>query len=205
MAVFITFEGGDGSGKSTLLARLEYALRNEEVSFLTTREPGGTPLGEKIRELLIEETSPLAELFLLEAARAEHVEKLIKPSLKKGVNVLCDRFTHSSMAYQGAALGLKAELVEKLNRIATAGLMPHATVWLRLPPEIAIERMQKRQISHRFDEKEISFHKKVFRAYEKLSKLEKKRFIVLNATLTQDEIYESLLAHPLWKQLRKKM
>ena len=206
-ARLITVEGGDGSGKSTLLARIEQLFKENGTSYLLTREPGGTPVAEEIRELLLRpraagsSMTPLTELLLYESSRADHVEKVIRPALKNGKSVLCDRFTHSSLAYQGYARGLGVDLVKRLNEAATQGLSPDIVIWLKLAPSEARKRMAARGAKDRLENEDTSFHESVFKAFETIAREESSRFIVLDAAQSPDEVFAQLLAHPLWKQL----
>ncbi|MBI2606189.1 MAG: dTMP kinase [Deltaproteobacteria bacterium] len=215
---FITVEGGDGSGKSTLITniRAEFAARG--VPHLCTREPGGTPVAEEIRGILLKPGRTVvarAELLLYEAARAEHVDGVIRPALDRGVNVLCDRFTHSSIAYQGAARGLPKQLVEMANWVATGGfkvdssgfklgsglgLDPDAVIWLRLSPAEARRRSRGRGDENRLDAEDSGFHERVFAAFEEMSR-SSGRFIVLDASQDEKTVFNQLLAHPLWRKM----
>ena len=196
---FITVEGSDGSGKSTLLLRLQSYVQNRGVNCLFTREPGGTELGEQIRDLILSRPmTSLTELFLYEAARAEHVAQVILPALKSGKFVFCDRFTHSTLAYQGAARGLPIKLIEQLNRVATLGLKPDAVIWLKLSPNEAEKRRDTRGGHTRLDSERKSFHLSVHRSFTAMAK--QKQFIVLNASRSPDEIFDELISHPLWKK-----
>lgn len=202
MANFITIEGSDGSGKSTLLKQVADYFRKNKIPLLVTREPGGTKLGEKIRKIILEnEMIPLTELFLYEAARAEHVELVIRPALKKGIHVICDRFTHSSLAYQAVGRGLDLNLVSKLNAIATDNLKPDAVIWLHLPPLVAHKRLYGRKgAKNRFDFEKQAFRNRVHRCFLNLSRKER-NFITLNALKSSHEVFDELLAHSLWKKL----
>jgi dTMP kinase len=207
-ARFITLEGGDGSGKSTLLAKIEKDFTARKIPWISTREPGGTPAGEEIREIILRKPAagttpiaPLTELLLYEAARAEHVEKLIRPTLAAGKTVLCDRFTHSSVAYQGAARGLGTELVSRLNHAATSGLEPDAVIWLKLDPVEARKRTGSRGGENRLDAEKHAFHQAVFDAFCKMAEDEANHFIVLDASASPDEVFAALCRHPLWIRL----
>ncbi len=202
MASFITIEGSDGSGKSTLIGRIESHLRGLGVQFQLTREPGGTPIAEEIREIILKpnrKLSPLCELLLFEAARAEHVATFIRPALQSGCSVICDRFTHSSLAYQGIARGLGEEMVAGLNDLATGGLKPTAVIWLKLDPKIAWDRIESRGgEKSRLDSETMAFHRRVFEAFEHLAQRDPEHFIVLDAARSPEEVFQQLLGHPNW-------
>lgn len=148
MAIFITFEGVEGCGKSTQAALLKGHLEASGRKVVAVREPGGTLLGEKIRSILVSSEgagmSPLTELFLYEACRAELVQKVIRPALDAGVDVICDRFCDSTLAYQGWGRGLDISAIKRLNSIATGGLVPSVTFLLDCPPEVGLSRALKR-------------------------------------------------------------
>ena len=148
---FITFEGGEGTGKSTQLGLLDEWLRTLGHTTVLTREPGGTALGEAVRALLLDpdlEPDGVSEIFLLEASRRDHVERVIRPALEDGTVVLCDRFTDSSLVYQGVVRGLGWDRVAELNRIATGGLEPDLTLVFDMDPEQALARARSRNSSH---------------------------------------------------------
>ena len=160
MACFIVFEGGDGSGKSTQARSLFRRLRRRRVKVLRTHEPGGTPLGQARRRLLKsgETMTPISELMLFEAARAQLVQQVIKPFLDQGGVVIADRFTSSTVAYQGYGRGLDRELIERLDREATGGLEPDLTVFLDLPVEVALARKAGGP-GDNFDDAPLDFHR----------------------------------------------
>ncbi len=147
--LLITFEGGEGSGKSTQVRLLSQRLQTLGWPCLCTREPGGTPLGQSLRELLLHKTDtrldPLAELLLYAADRAQHITEVIHPALQAGHLVLCDRHTDSTLAYQGYGRGLDLSLIEQLNSIATQGIRPDITFWLNLSPDLGLARTRQRQ------------------------------------------------------------
>jgi dTMP kinase len=194
-APFIVFEGIEGCGKSTQIARLAARLEAGGRSCLTTREPGGTPLGEALRELLLgwqgSELDGLTELFLLEASRRAHVRQVISPALQAGTTVISDRFADSSMAYQGGGRGLDPELIERLNRIATEGVEPDLTVLLDLAPEEGLRRVRERERGEdRLEREVIDFHRRVREAYLSLARRrDKQRFRVIDANLPADAIH----------------
>jgi dTMP kinase len=182
--VFITFEGMDGSGKTTQLRRLGERLRGMGRAVLETAEPGGTTIGRKIRQILLDagnqELSPTAELLLYFASRAQNVEEAILPALERGEIVLADRFTDSTLAYQGCARGLGAEAVRSLDRIACRGLRPDLTLLLDIGPETSVARARARNLAEtsaetRMDEQSADFHRKVYEAYQALVTSEPER------------------------------
>jgi dTMP kinase len=175
MAFFITFEGVEGSGKSTQirLLRERFIQRGQQV--LITREPGGCPIADAIRAILLDPDNhglvPRAELLLYAAARAQHIEEIVRPALATGCMVLCDRFADATTAYQGGGRGLDAALVAELNAVATAGLSPDLTLLLDYPAELGLARARQRiqqgaqQAESRFELEELAFHQRVRSAY----------------------------------------
>jgi dTMP kinase len=190
--LFITFEGGEGTGKSTQIARLAARLRRRGVEPVITREPGGTPLAESIRGLLLETNPPpaaLAEAFLMEAARAELVAAVIRPALAAGRVVLCDRYDDSTLAYQGAGRGLDAAMLRELNRVATGGLVPGLTLLFDLDPTAGLARRAgAAEATNRLDREPSEFHTRVRARYLELAAAETARFVVLNASLAPDAL-----------------
>lgn len=171
---FITFEGTEGAGKSTVLREIAELLRKRGHQVLCTREPGGTPMAEKIRNLILQEKmNEWTELFLYEAARAEHVMTHVKPALSRGEVVLCDRFTDSSLAYQSSARGLNWKTVSTLNGIATQKLVPHLTIWLDLDPEAGLRRVRD---PNRFEAEGVAFQKKVRLGFRRAMREQPKRW-----------------------------
>ncbi|HXI09638.1 MAG TPA: dTMP kinase, partial [Thermodesulfobacteriota bacterium] len=172
MGFFITFEGIEGSGKSTQMEMLRRYLVDRGADVLTLREPGGTLLGEKVRELILKEwdepVDPIAELFLYEACRAQVVANVIRPALKSGRTVVCDRFTDSTLAYQGYARGLDIDAIRYMNDRATGGLVPDLTVLIDLAPEAGLARVGGRGgCEDRLEKESVLFHKKVRDGYLK--------------------------------------
>jgi dTMP kinase len=195
--LFITFEGGEGSGKSTQLRRLAAQLRREGRVVLETVEPGGTAIGMQIRRVLLDaknhELRPTTELLLMFAARAQNVDELILPALSRGEIVLCDRFTDSSLVYQGAARGLGAEVVYEVDRIACRGLIPNLTIVVDIATELGLERAhgrnQKTQhVETRIDEQAIEFHRKVRDAYLRLASDEPDRVKLIDGSRSEEEV-----------------
>jgi dTMP kinase len=188
--VFVTFEGLDGSGKTTQAERLAETLRAEGRDVVATREPGGTPLGEEVRKLLLGvEMSPWAEATLFAAARAELVERVIAPALAAGRDVICDRYIDSSLAYQGLARGLGAERIFDLNLTATGGLLPDRTFLVLVDPEVAAKRSAA---GDRIEREGADFHRKVDEAYRSLATMYPDRITTVDGDRPADEIAEEI-------------
>lgn len=188
--MLITFEGIDGAGKTTQVNLLEGYLKEKGLKVVVRREPGGTEVGEKIREILIRErVNPKAELFLLLASRSELVEE-IRSFLAEGTVVILDRFVDSSMAYQGFGRGIDPSLVEKLNEFATGGLKPDVTFYLDVGVDVALER--KGKAKDRFEERE--FLEKVRQGYLEIARREKERFVIVDGTLPPDEVHRIVVS-----------
>jgi dTMP kinase len=192
---FITFEGIDGSGKSTQARLLAGELRLKGYNVLTTCEPGGTPLGRRLREAFLEteETvAPLAELLLFAADRAQHVEFLVKPALEEGKIVISDRFADATVAYQGTGRGFPEKTINQIVNLATGGLKPDLTLFFDLPIEKAILRAKSRDdnetVRNRMDAETTDFYKRVREAYLRIAEKEPKRFRIVEADGAVDEI-----------------
>ena len=198
MACFIVFEGGDGSGKSTQARSLLRRLRRRGVKVLRTHEPGGTPLGQSLRRLLKsgDSMTPMSELLLFEAARAQLVWQVIKPHLEEGGVVIADRFTSSTMAYQGYGRGLDRELIERLNREATGGLEPDLTVLLDVPVETALARKGGGN-ADTFDDAPVDFHRKIRRGYSALAAADPEGWLVLDGQRPPEE-----LSREIWDKVQ---
>ena len=193
MALFITFEGGEGSGKSVQAKALYRRLLQSAIPVLLTHEPGGTPFGNKVGSWLkwteVKDISPLTELLLFNASRAQLVNEVIRPSLGKGKFVICDRYTGSTTAYQSYGRGLDLGMVEAINNTATQGLKPDLTVLLNIPVEEGLARKRvKRQ--DRFEQEDIAFHQRVREGYLKLAANDPQRWLVVDATQSKEEIEE---------------
>lgn len=189
--VFVTFEGIDGSGKTTQARMLCEALGSQAVA---VREPGGTQLGERVRELLADpviEASPAAEAFLFATARAQLVSEVVRPALERGQVVVCDRFIDSSLAYQGAGRGIGIEEVARINRLATDGLVPDLTVLLWIEPDRAATRTS--DADDRFERDGIELQRKVLKAYEQLAADEPNRFVCIAADKAPGEIHAEVI------------
>ncbi len=203
-AFFITFEGGEGSGKSTQLRLLADRLSTHGIETLSTREPGGSPQSEQIRDLVLQgdndRWTPMTEALLIAASRAEHVSRKIIPSLASGRWVLCDRFADSSIAYQGAARGLGTKRIAKLQRLVLGDFGPDLTLILDLPPKLGLARALEREAvlktgEDRFERAGKQFHKDIRRAYHKITEAEPDRCKLIHADATIDDIHEAVWAH----------
>jgi dTMP kinase len=193
--VFITFEGIEGCGKTTQARLLYEWLLERGFSVLLTREPGGTPAAEAVREVLLkkwEESFPAAaELLLYEGARAFHCQNLIKPALREGTAVICDRFTDSTLAYQHFGRGIERSTVELLNRFATGGLKPELTVLIDLPVEEALRRLKREK--DRLESEPLEFHERVRQGFLKLAEEEPQRFVVIDGRTGVEEVFKEVL------------
>lgn len=192
--LFIVLEGPDASGKSTQLKLLAQALTVRGVPVLTTREPGGTPLGQKLRQLLLDPVQrmhPLTELLLMVADRHEHVEDVIRPALGAGKWVLCSRYTLSTCAYQGRGRGVDLGLIQRLNQLATGGLEPDYVFLLDLPPQVAYERTRERD---RFEGEGLAFFTQVRVAYLELIRSIPRGYVI-DGTLPPERVSAEILAH----------
>jgi dTMP kinase len=199
--LFITFEGPDGSGKSTQARLFAERLRQAGREVLESVEPGGTPVGQQIRRILLDpankELTATAELLLMFAARAQNVEQWILPALHQGTIVVSDRFTDSSIAYQGAGRGLGWEAVYQLDRIACQGLVPDLTICIDIDTETGLARALARGNSEtRLEEQAIEFHRKAREAYHDLARREPQRFRLIDGRGTQDAV-----AAQVWEQV----
>lgn len=203
---FITLEGGEGSGKTTLLHQLAAFLTQQGYDVTTTREPGGTPLGEMIRDLVLHHNASMsmgteAELLLFLAARAQHIKEKILPALQAGQVVLCDRFNDSTIAYQGGARGLGIQYVQKLCRIICGPVTPKLTLFLDVPPATGLARSRRVHKEHaasgeldRIESEALSFHQKIQEVFEYLAKKEPLRIYKIDATKSQDEVQKEAIS-----------
>jgi dTMP kinase len=186
LSLFITFEGGEGSGKSTQARVLHQRLSRKDIPALLTHEPGGTPLGQQIRQWLkgTGDIDPQTELLLFTASRAQLVASVIRPALKSGTVVICDRFYHSTIAYQGYGRGFSLELIQATNNFATGGLKPDLIVLLDLPVEHRLSRKTPRD---RFEQEETAFHQRVRNGYLEMAKEDPKRWLLIDGALSKKE------------------
>jgi len=195
--LFITFEGTEGCGKTTQCRRLARVLRSQRYQVLETREPGGTPLAEAIRRLLlshskttstIETITPVCEAALILAARSQHVAHVIRPALAKGMIVLCDRFFDSTLAYQGYGRKIDLTFLNHSHQFATEGLTPHLTFLLDLPIQEGLARRQKSKHQNRLDQESLDFHQRVRRGFIALAKQNPQRIRKLDARTSPDTL-----------------
>ncbi len=193
--MFITFEGPEGSGKSTQAQLLHRHLCARGISSVLVREPGGTSLGDKLRNIVMFDAdtsiSPRAELLLFTAARAQLVDEVIRPHLDRGEAVICDRYADSTLAYQGYGRGLSLPEINAVNRFATGGLVPDLTFLLDVPPEVGLARNQHEQpVPDRFEMEEMDFHRRVREGYLEIARAEPGRWVIVNATLPIEQVWE---------------
>ncbi|MDB2682729.1 dTMP kinase [Alphaproteobacteria bacterium] len=199
--LFITFEGGEGSGKTTQINKLAERLTEEKLRVLTTREPGGTPEAEKIRDLLVQRGggawSPMAEILLLYAARVMHVEAVIKPALEEGKVVLCDRFTDSTLAYQGYGHGMDLGEIKELQTIVMGDFKPDLTVILDIDPGEGLQRSSRRlaaqelhveQTEDRFENLNIEFHNRLREGFLSIARSDMGRCAIIDASMEPNDI-----------------
>ncbi len=204
--IFISFEGIEGCGKSTQTRRLRDRLENNHIKVVLTREPGDGEFGSKIRDILLNAShaglDPLAELFLLEADRTQHLKEVIRPALEEGCTVICDRYADSSMAYQGFGRGISRDLVRQLNEEATAGLEPVLTFIFDLDAGDSLARSKHRLLQQemfdkegRFENESIVFHQKVREGYLNIARENPHRVVLIDGTLSIDELSEVVWFH----------
>jgi len=206
---FITFEGLDGCGKSTQMEKLASVLRAEDIAVTMTREPGGTPAGEKIRNLLLDThtcgLTPLAELSLMFAARAQHIQEVIQPAMASGNVVLCDRFTDSSEAYQGGGRGLDSAMILELHHLLCSDLQPELTILMDSNVDASVDRARRRNHSksgqsgasepdeNRFEQENRAFFERVHDAYLAIAAREPQRVVVVDARGTPQETHKRII------------
>jgi dTMP kinase len=202
LSLFITFEGVEGSGKTTQIQRLKKYLTQKGISCKVTREPGGCPIGEKVRKILLNpdhhEMVPTTELLLYEAARAQHVKEVIKPFLKKGGIVLCDRFSDATLAYQGYGRRIDLKWIDRLSHLSSQGIKPDVTFLLDCPSDVGLKRALQRnrtlkqEREERFEREEIQFHQRVRKGYLAIAKKEPRRVKVIDTRKGEKEAFEKI-------------
>lgn len=212
MSLFVTLEGIEGSGKSTLRSRLTDSISRNTIEVVSTREPGATPLGRQIRSLLLDPDLPpfcsLSELLLFSADRAQHLDEVIRPALQRNALVLCDRYVHSTIAYQGYGRGVSLEILERLNEITTEGLLPDLVLLLDLDPASGLARAKARAERAsgniltsaqgeaswtRFEEETLSFHQRVRAGFLELAKSFPQMFVIIDASKSPEAITEEAM------------
>lgn len=192
-AKFITFEGVDGAGKSTHLTWFAETLRKRGNEVLVTREPGGTPVGESLRDILLNQTMHAeTEALLMFAARLEHIEQVIKPALQRGIWVVSDRFSDASFAYQGGGRGMSVAKLEQLECWVHENFQPDLTLLFDLPVEVARQRLSKNITLDRFEQEKDSFFEKVRQAYLDRRKKHPDRFVLINAAQSPEQVKANL-------------
>ena len=199
--LFISFEGIDGAGKSSHIEGLAAAFRAQGRTVTVSREPGGTPLAEKLREMVLgDPMDALTESLLIFAARRDHLRNVIEPALARGEVVLCDRFTDATFAYQGAGRGFDLGVLSTLERLAQTGLAPEAdlmrepdlTVWFDLPPEVAAERLAGARVPDRFESQPVEFFRRVAQGYADRAAAAPQRFARLDAAQGRHQVWQQL-------------
>ncbi|MFD1954676.1 dTMP kinase [Paenibacillus thailandensis] len=195
--IFITVEGGEGAGKTTLIDRLSHMIRQKGIPVLTTREPGGIPIAEQIRSVILDSRNQAmdgkTEALLYAAARRQHLTEKVQPALDEGYVVICDRFVDSSLAYQGYARGLGMDEVWAINRFAIGGLMPSLTLYMDIAPEVGLMRVREASLQenreiNRLDLEKLSFHERVRDGYLQLVKQYPDRIVKIDADRPFDEV-----------------
>jgi len=202
LSFFITFEGVEGSGKTTQIQRLKKYFTQRGIPCKITREPGGCPIGEKVRKILLNpdhrEMVPMSELLLYEAARAQHVNDMIKPFLKKGGVILCDRFNDATLAYQGYGRRIDLRWIERLNHLSSQGIRPDVTFLLDCPSDVGLKRALQRnrelkqEREERFEKEEIQFHRRVRKGYLDIAKKEPRRVKVIDTRQGEDKVFNKI-------------
>lgn len=198
--ILVTLEGGEGSGKSSQAEALAALARAQDYTVTVTREPAGTELGSIVMSLFRQGASvtPQAELFLIEAARAQHVREVIRPALERGKVVLCDRYTDSTLAYQGYGRGLSLDHIRAVNHIATEGLLPHFTILLDVPPETGLARKDHQRLDDSIGGEPLEFHQRVRQGFLELAQREPQRIVVVDASLPLDQVTRAA-----WQNLQR--
>jgi len=200
---FITFEGGEGVGKSTQAKRLAERIKRNDISVIVTREPGGTPVGEDVRGLILKDRpkDPVTELLLFAAARAEHMTSVIRPALDEGTWVISDRFIDSTRVYQGKLYGLEPEFISLLERYTVAPDFPDLTLILDLPADAGVERAQSRGTLSRYDAERIETHEALRKGFLEIATDEPKRCVLIDANLpvssVETAVWQAVTAHLL--------
>lgn len=196
MSLFVTFEGTEGSGKTTQIGMLAQALRGSGMRVVTTREPGGTDLGEALRRLLLESETPIgpaAEAYLMTGARAEHVRHVIRPAIARGEIVLCDRFADSTFAYQGGGRELPIDDLRTIQTLAVGETTPDLTILLDVPEEVGLERRAKASEVNRIDREDVEFHARVAFWYRQEARANPDRWVVVDGSQSPADVHHAVL------------
>ena len=194
--MFITFEGPDGSGKSTIIKKVYEKLINDGFDIVLTREPGGTPIAEKIRDIILDNSNvaldAITEALLYAASRRQHLVEKIRPALKEGKIVLCDRFLDSSLAYQGGGRNLGVQNVLNINLFATENTYPDLTLFFDIDPELGLKRVSqdKKRVADRLDNENENFHEKVYSTFKEIVNTNSQRIITIDASKSIEEVTE---------------
>ena len=192
---FITFEGIDGAGKSTHIDAVAQRLRHAGATVVCTREPGGTPLAERMRDMVLHATMDvLTETLLVFAARRDHIRQVIDPALARGETVLCDRFTDATFAYQGFGRGAPIEQLERLEQMVHGALQPELTIWFDLPAQLAAERRAQARAADRFEQQDLEFFERVRSGYAARAAATPRRFARIDASLPRDAVWQQITA-----------
>ena len=192
---FITFEGIDGAGKSTHIDTVAQRLRHAGATVVCTREPGGTPLAERMRDMVLHATMDvLTETLLVFAARRDHIRQVIDPALARGETVLCDRFTDATFAYQGFGRGAPIEQLERLEQMVHGELQPDLTIWFDLPAQLAAERRAQARAADRFEQQDLEFFERVRSGYAARAAAMPRRFARIDASLPRDAVWQQITA-----------
>jgi dTMP kinase len=195
-AKFLSIEGGDGAGKSSVMSIIKEGLERKGIPCIVTREPGGTLLGQELRGLILSnkfgDVDPKAELFMLQAARAQHIKEVILPNLKNGVTVISDRYVDSLYAYQGAR-GLDLKIIDQTTQMVTGGLMPNYTIYLDLDPVVGMQRAKGRAVLDRIELAGLEFHKKVRDIFLERANDEPSRIIVVDASNKIERVQSDIM------------
>lgn len=199
MALFITFEGGEGSGKTTVLKKVSEYFKEHNIPFVLTREPGGTLISEQIRNVILDKNNQAmdikTEALLFAASRRQHLVEKIWPTLKNGVNVFCDRYLDSSLAYQGYARGLTIDAVLEINKYATDDTYPDLTLFFDIEPTLGLSRIMSnvsREVN-RLDLEKIAFHEKVRKGYQILAQRYSSRYVIIDASKPLNEVIDDCI------------
>ena len=194
--IFITIEGPDGAGKSTQIDKLSKYFKEKGYDIILTREPGGTHISEKIRDIILDndntEMTYIAEALLYASSRAQHVHEKILPALKDGKVIICDRFVHSSLVYQGIGRNLGIEKIREINDFAIQGVKPNLTLFFKIDPEVSLNRKTKDGKGDRLEQENIDFHKSVYNGYLKLIDMYPHEFKVIDASKSVNEVFDQI-------------